>query len=67
MSVFFTERGTKPRGTAYIVQCKGCRKNIPAGINAAPKDSIRVDCKLCGEMRMYRVAEVFQGLPDGRL
>lgn len=47
--------------THVVVTCKGCRKNISAGVHALPKDNIVVKCPLCGELRRYRPGEVSMG------
>lgn len=33
----------------FVIQCKRCRRHVPAGVETFPKDNIRVDCPLCGE------------------
>lgn len=54
--------GRKPQ--AFVVECKRCRRHIMAGVDAFPKDNIRVDCPLCGEKRRYRPSEVYLGWPS---
>jgi RNase P subunit RPR2 len=50
-----------------VVVCKRCHRHVPAGVEAFPKDNIRVDCPLCGEKRRYRPSEVYMGWPDHHL
>jgi DNA-directed RNA polymerase subunit RPC12/RpoP len=55
----------KPR--TLVVECKRCRRTVPANAEAFPKENIRVDCPLCGEKRMYRPNEVYLGFPHSLL
>jgi hypothetical protein len=45
----------------FIVTCKRCRREVPAGVPAFPFRSIVVACTLCGELRRYLPSEVFWG------
>jgi hypothetical protein len=45
----------------FIVQCKNCHENIPAGVQEFPFSSLLVDCKLCSAKRQYRPSEVSRG------
>ena len=46
-----------------VVQCKGCRENIPAPVETMPAQPSRIAarCPLCGEHRRYLPSEVFLG------
>jgi hypothetical protein len=52
----------KPK--VWVVECKRCRRHIPAGVESFPPDNIRVDCPLCDERRRYRPSEVYLGWVD---
>lgn len=45
----------------YVVECKRCRRDIPAGVTAFPFQAITVGCPLCGEVRQYLPSEVALG------
>lgn len=45
----------------FVVECKLCRRDIPAGVSAFPFQSITVKCPLCGELRQYMPSEVALG------
>ncbi|WP_263354180.1 hypothetical protein [Acidicapsa acidisoli] len=47
----------------YCVQCKPCRRNVPAGVTDAPKKYIAVTCILCRETRLYLPTEVGLDFP----
>lgn len=49
--------------TVFVVECKRCRRHIPAGVDAFPADNLVVACALCGELRRYRPSEVYLGWP----
>ena len=53
--------------TVFVVECKLCRRHVPAGVEAFPKDNIAVLCPLCNEHRRYRPSEVFLGFPSHML
>ena len=36
----------------FVVQCKECKRNIPAGVSVQPKKYIAVRCNLCREARL---------------
>jgi hypothetical protein len=44
-----------------VVQCKGCRENIPAPVESVPAQPIAAECPLCGAHRRYLPSEVFLG------
>lgn len=46
----------------FIVTCKRCRREIPAGVQEFPFQSIVVACPLCGELRRYLPSEVCLGV-----
>jgi hypothetical protein len=48
----------------FVVECKGCERNVPAGVDEFPFASIIVTCVLCGEQRRYRPSEVCLGRVD---
>jgi RNase P subunit RPR2 len=48
----------------FIVECKRCQRDIPAGVNQFPFQSIVVTCPLCGEQRRYLPSEVLLGRPN---
>jgi hypothetical protein len=54
MAFFISERGRK----MYVVLCKGCKRNVPAGIIDPPTSHIIVRCVLCREIRRYYQTEV---------
>lgn len=47
----------------FVVMCKRCQRNVPAGVKAFPFQSIVVPCPLCGELRRYLPSEVYLGVP----
>ena len=48
----------------FVVACKRCRLDIPAGVPEFPFQSIVVTCPLCGEQRRYLPSEVLLGRPN---
>jgi hypothetical protein len=51
-----------PEGSKrVVVQCKGCRENIPAPVESVPAQPIAAKCPLCGAHRRYLPSEVFLG------
>jgi len=48
----------------FVVTCKRCRRDIPAGVSEFPFQSITVVCCLCGEPRRYLPSELFLGKVD---
>ena len=46
---------------AFVVRCKRCGENVPAGVETLPASWIAVKCPLCTEHRRYLPTEVFQG------
>ena len=49
------------RRKLFVVECKRCRRDVPAGVAAFPFQSIVVFCPLCGELRRYLPSEVVLG------
>jgi hypothetical protein len=49
----------------FAVTCKLCRRDVPAGVDSFPFQSLISSCPLCGEQRRYLPSEVFLGKPDG--
>jgi hypothetical protein len=49
---------------SFVVTCKRCHRDVPAGTREFPFQSISVICPLCGELRRYRPSEVFLGKAD---
>jgi hypothetical protein len=60
MGFLLPERGRK----RFVVDCKRCRRSVPAGVPEFPFRSIVVTCPLCGELRQYLPSEVALGMPD---
>ena len=48
----------------FVVTCKRCRRDVPAGVKEFPFQPIVVPCPLCGELRRYLPSEVFLGQPN---
>lgn len=48
----------------FVVTCKRCRRDVPAGVGEFPFQSIAVSCPLCSEQRRYLPSEVFLGRVD---
>jgi hypothetical protein len=48
----------------FVVTCKRCRRDVPAGVAEFPFQSIAVSCPLCSEQRRYLPSEVFLGRVD---
>ena len=48
----------------FVVTCKRCRRDVPAGVREFPFQPIVVSCPLCGEMRRFLPSEVFLGQPN---
>jgi len=48
----------------FVVTCKRCRRDIPAGVKVFPFQSIVIACPLCGEQRRYLPSEVLLGRPN---
>jgi len=48
----------------FVVECKRCRCQVPAGVKDFPFQSIVITCLLCGEQRRYLSSEVLLGRPD---
>jgi endogenous inhibitor of DNA gyrase (YacG/DUF329 family) len=45
----------------FVVECKRCRRDVPARVTEFPFQPIVVPCPLCGDRRHYLPAEVFLG------
>jgi len=63
MGMFYCQQG-RVKPTHFVVTCKRCRRAIPAGVAAFPRDNLALECPLCGELRRYRPSEVYLGFPD---
>jgi hypothetical protein len=48
----------------FLVECKRCRRDVPAGVKDFPFHSLIVACPLCDEQQRYLPSEVFLGRPD---
>ena len=48
----------------FLVQCRQCQREVPAGVKEFPFKSIAVTCPLCSEQRQYLPSEVFLGRPN---
>jgi hypothetical protein len=53
-----------PARKQFVVACKQCSRDVPAGVEAFPFASVVVTCTLCGEQRRYRPSEVYLGVPN---
>ncbi len=53
--------GSISTSRVYVVRCKRCQRDVPAGLPAFPPGSVTVLCSLCGELRRYRSTEVYLG------
>jgi len=49
----------------FVITCKLCHRDVPAGVNTFPFQSLVSTCPLCGEHRRYLPSEVFLGKPHG--
>jgi hypothetical protein len=52
-----------PTRKIFVVTCKRCRREVPAGVHQFPFQPIVVSCPLCGELRRYLPSEVYLGIP----
>ncbi len=50
-----------PERKQFVVTCKRCRRDLPAGVKEFPFQPIVVTCPLCGELRRYLPSEVYLG------
>ena len=48
----------------FVVVCKSCRLDVPAGVKQFPFHSIPVACPLCGEQHRYLPSETIMGRPN---
>jgi RNase P subunit RPR2 len=48
----------------FVVVCKRCRLDVPAGVKEFPFRSIVVTCRLCGEQNRYRPSEMIMARPN---
>ena len=55
--------GMKDRNQ-FIVECKSCRLDVPAGVEEFPFRSILVTCPLCGELHRYLPSEMIMARPN---
>ena len=62
MGMHYCQQG-QVRPTHFVVNCKRCRRAVPAGVKAFPADNLVIACPLCGELRRYRPSEVYLGFP----
>src|ERR1017187_517161 len=51
------------RRKLFVVECKRCRRDVPAGVLEFPFQSMVVTCPLCGELRRYLPSDVVLGTP----
>ncbi len=63
MSMHYCQQGRVKR-EVFVVCCKRCARNIPAGVSEFPRTNLIVECGLCGELRRYRTSEVYLDKPD---
>ena len=45
----------------FVVSCKRCRREVPAGVSEFPFQPVAVNCPLCGEIRRYLPSEAYLG------
>lgn len=59
MAFFISDRGR----VTWIVECKGCHRDIPAGVDAMPSGYIAVRCPMpgCRDIRRYLPTQVGLG------
>ncbi len=50
-----------PARLALVVRCKGCHRQVTAGIESIPDNALAILCPLCKEHRQYRPTEIFEG------
>jgi RNase P subunit RPR2 len=48
----------------FVVVCKSCRLDVPAGVKEFPFRSILVTCPLCGELHRYLPSEMIMARPN---
>jgi hypothetical protein len=48
----------------FAVECKRCRRDVPAGVKEFPFQSLIVACPLCDDQQRYLPSQVFLGRPD---
>lgn len=60
---YCTNQRNRVRHETYVVCCKRCSRDVPAGVDTFPPGDIVVSCTLCGELRKYRRSEVYLGTP----
>jgi hypothetical protein len=53
-----------PSRKFLVVECKGCRRDVPAGLTDPPSGYIAVRGVLCGEHRRYLPTQVGLGYPN---
>ena len=59
MAFFINDRGRK----LFVVQCKRCNRDVPAGVTETPVGYIIVRCILCQEIRRYLPSQVGWNYP----
>ncbi len=53
-----------PERKQFVVQCKLCSRDVLAGVERFPFQSIVVTCPMCGEQRRYLPSEAILGRRD---
>jgi predicted RNA-binding Zn-ribbon protein involved in translation (DUF1610 family) len=57
-------RGVMQDRKQFVVVCKSCRLDVPAGVKQFPFHSIDLTCPLCGEQNLYRPSEMIMARPN---
>ena len=52
-----------PSRKTFVVECKGCKRDVPAGVSEMPSWYIAVRCPLCQDVRRYLPTQVGLGNP----
>jgi hypothetical protein len=48
----------------FVVECKRCNRDVPAGVKEFPFQSLMVTYPLCDEQHRYLPSDVFLGKPN---
>jgi hypothetical protein len=48
----------------FVVACKYCHRDVPAGVKEFPFHSVVAACPLCGEEHRYLPSEMTLGRPN---
>jgi hypothetical protein len=48
----------------FVIACKHCRRDVPAGVKEFPFHSVVVVCPLCEDEHRYLPSEMSLGHPD---